>query len=154
MSGLYNVIFGRNPHAAALLEVLGLQREHFERFRDAFLSQGAIIVYTRCGGPNRTERRAVFERMRAHPQYISEADDAYDSTYCTFWFLVPPNRALPDDCPDIGPWDPSARWKEAQARLAAGDPELLERVRPTMESIARQIESGQSVVLVGPPEPL
>jgi hypothetical protein len=52
--GLYNMIFGRNTQAPALLAVLGFKSTtEVGRFRDAYISDGEIAVYTRNGGGNR-----------------------------------------------------------------------------------------------------
>jgi hypothetical protein len=50
---LYNMVFGQNPIADLLLGILGLTREDVGRFRDAFVSEGQIAIYTRNGGGNR-----------------------------------------------------------------------------------------------------
>jgi hypothetical protein len=51
--GLYNVLFGTNQSADELLAVLGLARASVGRFRDCYVSDGQIVVYTRNGGGNR-----------------------------------------------------------------------------------------------------
>jgi len=49
----YNLIFGENPASDVLLATLGLSRDDVGRFRDCFVSDGKIVVYTRNGGGNR-----------------------------------------------------------------------------------------------------
>jgi hypothetical protein len=51
--GLYNMIFGTNPASRLILATLDLQTKDVGRFRDCFISQGEIAVYTRNGGGNR-----------------------------------------------------------------------------------------------------
>lgn len=51
--GLYNLVFGVNPMADIILATLGLTREDVGRFRDAFVADGKIAIYTRNGGANR-----------------------------------------------------------------------------------------------------
>lgn len=88
---MYNMLFGENDVAGILLSILGKTREDFGRFRDAYLSEDGhrIIVYTRCGGGNREGYPEVFEAMSAHPQFITDYDDEFDCTYCSFEFSVP-----------------------------------------------------------------
>lgn len=117
MSGMYNMVFGVNHFAPVILDALEVDLPDFGRFRDAFVANGEIAVYTRCGGNNRSEFKYVFDRMRHHPNYLRDADDKFDSTYATFFFSIPEQhpelRAL-----DIGkPFDPDARWREALGRV-------------------------------------
>lgn len=88
---LYTKLFGENPDANALIGALGLNKSIFERYRDIFLNKEGteIIVYTRCGGPNRTEYERVFEIMKKHPNYICDYDDEFDNTYAYIKFSVP-----------------------------------------------------------------
>lgn len=120
MSGLYNVLFEQNAEADKLLAALGLAREDFTRFRDAFVAEGEIAVYTRLGGPNREAYADTIKRLQAHPLHLRDRDDGFDETYATFYFKVPANeRGLLVQ--DIGKWDPDARWKDGLARLEKGD---------------------------------
>ena len=91
---LYNTLFGTNPAAKFLLASLEKGYDDFGRFRDAFYEQkddgtGVIIVYTRCGGGNREDYEYVFNEMETHPQYLTNYDDDYDSTYAYIEFLAP-----------------------------------------------------------------
>lgn len=110
--GFYHAIFGVNPNAPVILSALGLQLEDFGRFRDAFVTNGDIAVYTRLGGGNRHAYVNVFAKMQGHPNYIRDVDDAFDSTYCTFYFTVP-DTARNLLFLDIGDYDPSQRWRDA-----------------------------------------
>ena len=98
------MIFGENPGALVLLDVLGLTREDFYRYRDCYLSErGEIAVYTRGGGNNRDcycgdyghephEESCVIlfhERNREHPMYLRDDDDSFDNTYATHYFSIP-----------------------------------------------------------------
>ena len=51
--GLYNMIFGTNPMSELILATLGLRVSDTGRFRDCFVCNGEIAVYTRNGGGNR-----------------------------------------------------------------------------------------------------
>jgi len=88
---LYNLLFGTNAAADFLLATLNLKRDDFGRFRDCFPNQEGtrIIVHTRCGGGNREYYQWLFEEMSKHPNYISNADEDFDCTYCDFVFSVP-----------------------------------------------------------------
>lgn len=61
------------------------------RFRDISLNETGekIILYTRNGGGNRPYYQWVFDLLRKHPQYESDYDDDYDSTYAYIRFSVP-----------------------------------------------------------------
>lgn len=50
---MYGLMFGQNPAAAVILATLKLTRSDVGRFRDAFVADGQIAVYTRNGGGNR-----------------------------------------------------------------------------------------------------
>lgn len=110
---LYNAIFGVNKTAPVVLHVLGLTTEAVGRFRDAWfekLPNGTIraAVYTRNGGGNRehygldaNEEGAepspsckctgctMSFALPAHPLYVEDGDDAFDSTYATIYFRLP-----------------------------------------------------------------
>ena len=49
----YNMLFGQNPASDVLLATLGLTRGSVGRFRDCYVKDGRICVYTRNGGGNR-----------------------------------------------------------------------------------------------------
>ena len=117
----YNMIFGRNPWGLSIIKTLGLEHDDFGRYRDCYVAQGEIAVYTRCGGGNRPDYIEMFEKMRAHPLYLRDKDDDFDSTYATIWFKLPPEWGHLLDQHDIGePFDPDKRWKEALDKLENG----------------------------------
>lgn len=86
---MYNMFFGVNPLTNVLLSILNLTKADFGRFRDVYLIDGKIAVYTRCGGGNREDYVEVFEKMSQHPNFCYDADDDFDSTYATFYFSFP-----------------------------------------------------------------
>lgn len=103
---LYAAIFGESGVAGVLLETLELSRDSFYRYRDCYLAEGReIAVYTRGGGNNRDcycEGAGAHgvgcvvptqEALRRHPLYLRDTDDAFDCTYCTFYFKVPAGAA-------------------------------------------------------------
>ena len=136
---LYNMLFGQNQQADLLLFMLGLTREDVGRFRDAYVSEGKIMVYTRNGGGNREYYEDVFERLQDHPLYLGDYDDDFDCTYATIEFSFPEEFRQELEAMDSGrPWDPSGAWTAALEAISKGElPEVEERMRPVIESIAR-----------------
>lgn len=144
MGGLYNAIFGVNEDAPALLVMLRLTPNDFSRFRDAFVANGEIIVYTRLGGGNREGYTHIFTAMKKHPQYLRDVDDNFDSTYCTFFFRIP--KYLPEDvleilkAMDIGEWKPDERWKVALHKVET-DPKESERVAMNVDKHVKVVST-------------
>ena len=50
---MYNLLFGQNRNSEIILATIGRTRDDFHRFRDCFVADGKIAVYTRNGGGNR-----------------------------------------------------------------------------------------------------
>jgi hypothetical protein len=88
---LYNILFGENEDAMALLGMISCTRNIFQRYRDVYLNkEGTIItVLTRIGGANRKDYKQVFKDIKRNPYYIRNYDDNFDNTYCYFEFKVP-----------------------------------------------------------------
>ncbi len=93
---LYNMINGVNPATFFILPMLGEHPDAYPRFRDCFLKDESrpeydnhIHIYTRTGGGNREEYENENEEMCLHPEYVTDFDDDFDSTYATFVFKVP-----------------------------------------------------------------
>ena len=86
---LYNALFGENPNSDLLLFTLGLSREDCGRYRDCYLDNDKIVIYTRNGGGNRDEYYYIFEELSEHPNYISDEDDYFDCTYARIYFSFP-----------------------------------------------------------------
>lgn len=122
MSGLYNAIFGQNPASDVLLKILNLERGDFGRFRDAYVSEGKICVYTRCGGGNREGYESVFEEMAEHPLFIEDRDDDFDCTYCTFFFNAPDEYKEDLAKIDQGKVDMSERWINMIESIKTAEP--------------------------------
>jgi len=130
---------------AVLLAVLG--NPVVSRFRDAWCERGedgpVIHLYTRQGGPNRPAFAASNEALQAHPLYLRDADDSFDSTYAGFWFSAPAGEigeALAAVAVD--PVDTDARWQEAIARVQRGE------LRPSEVAMMDQLASA-----LGDPSP-
>jgi hypothetical protein len=107
---MYNMIFGQSADAGELLSALGYGRGDFYRYRDCYLENDEIAVYTRGGGGNRecwnddcTDGKhtddctiAIQEGVRQHPLYLRDEDDSFDCTYSTFYFRSPETLNLAD----------------------------------------------------------
>lgn len=112
--GLYNMVFGQNPASDAILATLGLTRNDVGRFRDCFISDGEIAVYTRNGGGNREAYQDALEQLSQHPCYLRDEDDDFDCTYCTVYFRFPDEFAEDLRRLDTGEkFEPSKRWLDA-----------------------------------------
>lgn len=88
---LYNALFGRNPASEFLLALVGVDLGAVPRFRDASLSEDRkrVVIYTRTGGGNREYYEAENEAMTENPNFISDYDDDFDSTYAYWEFGIP-----------------------------------------------------------------
>ncbi len=92
---LYNMLFGANPYTPLLLGILGISHKSVPRFRDTFLKDGEIVIYTRTGGGNReTYDAADCESpsnadLRKLPGFLRDYDDDFDSTFAYFHYAVP-----------------------------------------------------------------
>ena len=133
--GLYNVLFGVNPAAPLLLGCLGMKAADVPRFRDCYIQDERIVIYTRTGGGNRNYYESL-ERcrdnypeyftsedapsgpwncdLRKHPNYTHDNDDDFDSTYAYFYFSFPSDYK--DDLEAIAAHNeshtPSEKWRE------------------------------------------
>jgi hypothetical protein len=83
------MLFGMNPDSDKILSVLGKTKADFGRFRDVYIEDGYIVVFTRCGGGNRDDYEDVFSEMEDHPWFAYEEDDDFDCTYARFYFKIP-----------------------------------------------------------------
>lgn len=88
---LYNKLFGENENAMALLGMIELTRNDFQRYRDVYLNKSATIitVLARIGGDNRKNFKQVFISIRKNKWYIRDFDDNFDNTYTYIQFKIP-----------------------------------------------------------------
>lgn len=88
---LYNMMCGINPVAGRLLKAINLNPGSIPRFRDIWINNDftEITVHTRTGGGNREAYADQNEALQAHPLYLRDADDSFDSTFADFTFSVP-----------------------------------------------------------------
>lgn len=145
---LYNLIHGHNPLTPMLLAMLDLNPSDVPRYRDIWWDGEHINLHTRTGGGNREEYEAENDGLCAHPQYVSDADDDFDSTYADFKFKLPEKfehlRAWLNDRTE----KPAAeRWQEAITKLQtapADDPDvkrMLGVIEPVMQQVAEALKS-------------
>ena len=118
----YNILFGQNPMSKVLLAMLNLSTEKVGRFRDCFISEGKIAVYTRNGGGNRDcwndcdpqctcPGCTIENHLPEHPNYLYDKDDDFDCTYATVYFSFPEKYKELLGALDSGkPFDPDQRW--------------------------------------------
>ena len=86
---LYNILNGVNPATFFILPMLGEKHPtNYPRFRDCFVENNEIHVYTRVGGVNRNCNFGE-EELQNHPNYLRDFDDDFDNTYATYVFSVP-----------------------------------------------------------------
>lgn len=85
---LYNMINGFNPACVIIMPMLGRTQDEYPRFRDCFVDDGKIAIYTRVGGNNRGCGFGE-EELYKDPNFVETYDDEFDNTYATYLFNVP-----------------------------------------------------------------
>jgi hypothetical protein len=132
---LYNMLFGVNPHAPMLLGFLGTTMEQVPRFRDCYVHDGHIVIYTRMGGGNRghwdssdTEAGPECQccgciaahYMPSLPGYVRDEDDDFDCTYASYYYKPCETVAkLVEQLSLIAADAPAERWKKLLADMEA-----------------------------------
>jgi len=137
--GLYNWLSSPDPTAPFVLTYLQLDPQVCKRFRDAWIADHELAVYTRLGGNNRSRYPEVFELIRKHPHYLRDVDDQFDNTYCTFFFSVPEQYKGEVDSylEKFGPgMTGDQRWKAGFERLEIAIPPELQRAAEQSEAMA------------------
>jgi hypothetical protein len=96
------IVATRHELGEAVLPLAGLEEGSFSRFRGARLGDDlkTVIVCTRTGGDpkgqansNRQEAKDTIDALRALPQYLHDADEDYDHTFCYFKFQTEPSSS-------------------------------------------------------------
>ena len=85
---LYNMIYGFNPACIVIMPMLGRKQSDYPRFRDCFIEDGKIAIYTRVGGGNRNCGFGE-EELYEDENFVRTYDDDFDCTYGTYLFNVP-----------------------------------------------------------------
>ena len=93
---LYNMVNEFNPACIFIMPMLGRRDTEYPRFRDCFVEDGKIAIFTRVGGNNR-DCGFGEEELYADPNFVSTYDDEEDSTYGTYLFNVPEKWKLDFD---------------------------------------------------------
>jgi hypothetical protein len=123
---MYNMLFGTNPAADKLLAALGTTMGDVPRFRDVYLDEDGIVIYTRTGGNNREDYEDEINALRDLPGFVSDEDDDFDNTYAYFRYAVPDafmeevRAGLASTGVDV---PPSAKWDALFAALNAKEKE-------------------------------
>lgn len=135
--GFYNMIFPGGFERGAILlgPLMGARSfQQFGRYRDCWIEHdgdGGVVlhVYTRVGGGNRKDYAAEIEWMRSRPNFITDADDTFDSTYASFWFRIDVSDQdfgpqLMDKLREIAvePVDTAIKWQKAIEAIKSGGP--------------------------------
>lgn len=149
------MMFGTNPASDLILATLGLTREDVGRFRDAFIADGEVAVYTRNGGGNREHYDydkdltagvdcrctgcVMSDVIPRHPLYLRDEDDDFDSTYATIYYRIPDDHAELLRGLDTGDFQPDERWLSALEQLRARDPATMEKLAPLATMVSDAI---------------
>jgi len=80
---------GVNPATFFILPMLGKHPDEYPRFRDCFVKDNKILIYTRTGGNNRNTYAEENKTICNMNGFVSTYDDEYDSTYAMWVFNVP-----------------------------------------------------------------
>lgn len=123
---LYEHLFpGGAGRGEILLPVLSVANfQDVGRFRDIWIERNTagevrLHLYTRNGGGNRPGCEAEIAYLRGLPWFEHDADDTFDSTYASFWFLIPADSVLaePLAAAAIEPVNTGKRWKHVLDNL-------------------------------------
>jgi hypothetical protein len=149
---LYNSLHGIQPTAALVLAMLGFtDTREIPRFRDAFFIERDGKFYaairTRTGGGNREEYKEANDRLRTVEGYVSDEDDAFDSTFALFIYNLDGKVnekmigvVFNEQNPKIT--DLRAMTDEAIARMKSGD--IPAEVRETMDKIVAAVKDADN----------
>lgn len=85
---MYNMMNGVNPATFLILPMLGKHPDEYPRFRDCFVDDGKIALFTRVGGNNRNKGYGE-EKLYEDPNFFSTEDWDEDDTYAYYYFRVP-----------------------------------------------------------------
>jgi hypothetical protein len=80
-----------NLAAGRLLDAIKLDPNSIPRFRDVWVNDDftEVTVHKRTGGGNREGYEEENAALQAHPLYLRDADDDFDSTFADFTFRLP-----------------------------------------------------------------
>lgn len=159
---MYNIIHGRNPLATIILAALDLTEHDVGRFRDAFVAENEIAVYTRNGGGYRNcwcendgehsdsadcgcPGCIITHRLPKHPNYLRDQDDEFDSTYATIYFSIPEKHREMLSLFNDGKFDPDKRWLDSLQQLKEGKREdVVKALAPLCNIITSKIKGEEN----------
>lgn len=146
---LYNQLFGENKDTTALLGMIELTRNDFDRFRDVWLNTVGteIDVFTRLGGGNRQDYKDTIEKIRNNKFYLNDYDDNFDNTYAHFIFKVPEKYLK--TCEKIAPKEPISfekRFKQALEDMHKPGTRAFEATNNIANIIKTNIEKGNPFI--------
>ena len=158
---LYNIVHGTNPIAPLLLHALG--NPNVPRFRDCYLDEDRIVIYTRTGGGNRDTYEIggdyqeeynpdgpFNDDLRNLPGYQGDEDDDFDSTYASFYFAIPEDfRDMIKTLREIGAGceeKPADAWRRVLSDLEAkrdtpATVRAVEAMRPILDQIGEALSA-------------
>lgn len=134
---------------------LGLKAEDVGRFRDAYVKDGRLVVFTRLGGGNREcdgvftgcsgEEHSCYQpqikALQNHPLYVEDYDDEFDSTYASFVFRIPPVPVW-----DAFFTDPSVQAEQTPMERFRGVIKKLESGDQSDPQVQRALEVGKRIL--------
>ncbi len=142
------MIHGQNPYAPVLLSVLGLTSKDVPRYRDCWWTGDLIAIHTRTGGGNRDEYENENDQLCAMPTFVRDEDDAYDSTYATFYFKMPEAFAWVVPSLQAETLTAEQRWEAFMSKLRdtekQDDPQVVRALaimKPLADLISQALES-------------
>lgn len=150
---LYNMLFGVNEIAPLLLKILDIDQASEKyasgRFRDIYLNADGtkIILLTRNGGGNRADYFP--EGIRKHPNYLTDYDDSFDSTYAYIEFSVPERfeEALKKVATGKEPETLAEKFSRAVKDLKEGkDTKEVRAAKKVGKKIAAGMKKGDSII--------
>jgi len=120
---LYNMLHGATSATFFVMPMLGDKHpDNYPRFRDCFIKDeeypeydNYIHVYTRVGGGNRGQGYGE-DLLCQHPEYVTNFDDSFDSTYATYIFKVPEKWKADFELVVAGELDKLSKEYQAQVR--------------------------------------
>ena len=114
------------------------------RFRDIYFeaeegSAPKIILYTRNGGGNREYYQYIFDLLEAHPLYITDYDDDFDSTYAYIEFRAPESIIKFFDGMKTGKLPNISEKFQAEIEAMEGGKEPNKQLMEIIEKITKEL---------------
>lgn len=145
---LYNMLHGYNNNALVALSMLGLSEAECGRFRDAWIEEDGkhIVVFTRNGGGNRDDYQPVIDELAEHPNYVTDYDDDFDSTYASIKFTVPERYLELADKLKPKEHVPSL-WEKTQGALRGIEQSVIKQKEKEGEELIKKFKDSLAEVM-------